>query len=919
MASQGPPIDRRSFRVAIICALSHEASAVCLLFDHFWDRERGPYGRADGDTNHYITGRIGGHDVVLAVLPNMGINNAAAATASLRSSYTGLKLALLVGICGGVSRIANFDACLGDVVVSKAIVQYDYGRRYLGHFSVKSTIEDSLGRTNKDIRSLLAVFEIEPVREWLQDDASKYLEDLQEVAKKKRRKADYQYPGTNEDKLYPTTYAHRHRKGCSVCDDPNAFCESASKALCTEIGCDPAYLTGRERLEEDVPGGGFRPKVFIGRIGSGNTVMKSGADRDQIAAQHNLIAFEMEGAGAWDEVPCIVVKGICDYADGHKNKVWQDFAAATAAAVTKAILGQYTAHDEHQGLIQKNGTPSSSEEVSYSNACKTRQPCYYIPLPKNKRFTGRTTVLSALEDSFFGQEQTQRMALVGLGGVGKTQIALRFAYRIKEKRPEYSIFWVPVLSAETAERAYGDMAKKLGLQKSSEDEDVKDLVCQHLSSDKAGKWLLIIDNADEEELIFGSAEKPGLEEYLPQNENGIILLTTRSGQVANDFAQADVIYIEQMDQEEAKNLFEKSLVQKHLLRDKVATGELLAYLTFLPLAITQAAAYLNQNRAPIQTYLGLLRNAEKEDMRIFETEFRDNTRYKNSQNAVGTTWIVSFHQMQKSNHIAVDILSFISCIEPKAIPQSILPDMKPFELEGAIGALCSYSFLSRREGGDMLDMHSLVHTATQAWLEKLGRERQVFKDAVCHVAARFPTKNDVHYGLRREYRPHAMRLLNRNHGDEAVEVYQLFEKVGNSFDADRRFKEAIRCFEEVCRWKQGCHPKTDHSRLSSEHALASAYLSDRQIKDAIKILKHVVEVRKETLDEKDHSRLASEHELARAYLNDRRVKDAIKILKHVVAIEAEILVDNDLSRQLSVDLLQACFKRLEVASDDKDV
>ncbi|CEF83995.1 unnamed protein product [Fusarium graminearum] len=511
------------------------------------------------------------------------------------------------------------------------------------------------------------------------------------------------------------------------------------------------------------------------------------------------------------------------------------------------------------------------------------------------------------------------MALVGLGRVGKTQIALRFAYRIKEKRPEYSIFWVPVLSAETAERAYGDMAKKLGLQKSSEDEDVKDLVCQHLSSNKAGKWLLIIDNADEEELIFGSAEKPGLEEYLPQNENGIILLTTRSGQVANDFAQADVIYIEQMDQEEAKNLFEKSLVQKHLLRDKVATGELLAYLTFLPLAITQAAAYLNQNRAPIQTYLAPLRNAEKEDMRILETEFRDNTRYKNSQNAVGTTWIVSFHQMQKSNHIAVYILSFISCIEPKAIPQSILPDMKPFELEGAVGALCSYSFLSRREGGDMLDMHSLVHTATQAWLEKLGREKQVLKDAVCHVAARFPTKNDAHYGLRREYLPHAMRLLNRNHGDEAVEVYQLFEKVGDSFDADRRFKEAIRCFEEVCRWKQGCHPKTDHSRLSSEHALANAYLNDRQVKDAIEILKHVVEVRKETLDEKDHNRLSSEHQLASAYLDDRQVKDAIEILEHVVAIEAEILVDNDPSRQLLVDLLQDCFKRLEVASDDKDV
>lgn len=69
--------------------------------------------------------------------------------------------------------------------------------------------------------------------------------------------------------------------------------------------------------------------------------MKSGADRDRIAAQYDLIAFEMEGAGAWDQVPCIVVKGICDYGDNHKNKGWQAFAAATAASVAKAMLGRY--------------------------------------------------------------------------------------------------------------------------------------------------------------------------------------------------------------------------------------------------------------------------------------------------------------------------------------------------------------------------------------------------------------------------------------------------------------------------------------------------------------------------------------------------------------------------------------------------
>ena len=203
--------------------------------------------------------------------------------------------------------------------------------------------------------------------------------------------------------------------------------------------------------------------------------------------------------------------------------------------------------------------------ITYDTLEEVCESCYYIPFTKNPRFTGRTTILSALEDKFFGLNQSRKVALVGLGGVGKTQIALRFAYQIKENRPDFSVFWVPVLSGETAERAYVEIAKKLGLQRSSEDDDVKDLVCQYLSSEKAGKWLLIVDNADDEELVLGSAEKPGLEEYLPQSEDGIILLTTRTDQVAEGFAQSDMINIHQMDQEEAATLLKKSLVQKQLL------------------------------------------------------------------------------------------------------------------------------------------------------------------------------------------------------------------------------------------------------------------------------------------------------------------------------------------------------------------
>ncbi|KAH6653404.1 hypothetical protein BKA67DRAFT_660029 [Truncatella angustata] len=98
---------------------------------------------------------------------------------------------------------------------------------------------------------------------------------------------------------------------------------------------------------------------------------------------------------------------------------------------------------------------------------------------------------------------------------------------------------------------------------------------------EAGRWLMVVDNADDQELVFGSGEGPGIEDFLPRSDHGLILLTTRSRQVAVEFAQAD---IEQMSREEATHLLKKSLPQKQMLQALIP--ELLDYLTYLPLAIT---------------------------------------------------------------------------------------------------------------------------------------------------------------------------------------------------------------------------------------------------------------------------------------------------------------------------------------------
>lgn len=343
--TEGRPSRREDFQIAIICALPLEYDAIYLLFDRFWDDDES-YGRACGDTNIYTTGRMGRFDVVLALLPNVGTVAAAGAAASFRSSYPNLELAFLVGICSGVPTISKNEIHLGDVVISNSAVQYDLGKQYHQQFVVKDTVNDSLGRPNKNIRSLVASFTTDYIREQLQKKACFYLQHLENAAAKGRQQENYQYPGIEQDKLFIAAYQHKHRneQPCNFCNNQtNGFCEQAAKASCAELCCDETNLVKRTDLE--LRGSGGDPEIFVGRIASGNSVIKSGEHRDKIAQEQGVIALEMEGAGLWDEIPCIIVKGVSDYADSHKNDLWQRYAAATAASVLKAVLGRYTMTD----------------------------------------------------------------------------------------------------------------------------------------------------------------------------------------------------------------------------------------------------------------------------------------------------------------------------------------------------------------------------------------------------------------------------------------------------------------------------------------------------------------------------------------------------------------------------------------------
>ncbi|RYP76626.1 hypothetical protein DL769_003586 [Monosporascus sp. CRB-8-3] len=459
----GPPLrpaTRLDFAIAVICASPLEADAVDALFDHHWDDDGPPYDKAPGDPNAYSTGAVGRHNVVLAHMPGVGKVNAAAVAANCRASFLNIKLAIVVGVCGVAPFSPDGDEIvLGDVIISDGVIQSDLGRRLPDRFVRKDTLLDSLGRPNAEIRALLAKLKGIRGRKMLRGKIAGYLDALggkSELAA--------QYPGIAHDRLFEATYRH-----------------VSGEMLCEECGCN-GRLVPRRRLAQDSP----RPAVHFNLIASGDTVMKSGVQRDAIARQDGVVGFEMEGAGVWDIFPCVVIKGACNYADSHKSKTWQRYAAAASAACMKAFLDHWVP-----------SLPASSVgQPSYVNCNNSRSS-----LPRRQESPASAPVASG---------ELIRPRIASLSTLRRnTQIALEYAYWLQDACPDMSVFWVHANNAERFRQAYACIAQEHRISGYDDPKrDVLPLVKRWLESKDRGRRLMVVDNADDTQLFFGQPVGP---------------------------------------------------------------------------------------------------------------------------------------------------------------------------------------------------------------------------------------------------------------------------------------------------------------------------------------------------------------------------------------------------------------------------
>jgi nucleoside phosphorylase len=341
--------DPRNYTVGWICAIETEYTAA----QTFLDNEHEPPDRlSTRDTNHYTLGDVVGHNVVMAVLPNgeYGTSSAANVVTNMLTSFPNIAIGLLVGIGGGApTRKDNIR--LGDIVVSSpndgspGVYQYDYGKTIQGSAFVQTGF---LNQPPTVVRSAVTGLKSKYRRKGHRIEET--IESILEMWP--RLKKDFSRPPPESDRLYASRFVHSSSLACD--------------RSCT---LQPDNVVKRQPRQANHD----NPYVHHRLIASGNQLMKDALIRDRYAKDQGVLCFEMEAAGIMNHFPCLVIRGICDYSDSHKNERWQGYAAMAAAAYAKDLLGEIHRTTPHNsgsasGLnTGAGGGPPKTYTVAYKS------------------------------------------------------------------------------------------------------------------------------------------------------------------------------------------------------------------------------------------------------------------------------------------------------------------------------------------------------------------------------------------------------------------------------------------------------------------------------------------------------------------------------------------------------------------------
>ncbi|KAL2130778.1 hypothetical protein VTI74DRAFT_5958 [Chaetomium olivicolor] len=572
---------------------------------------------------------------------------------------------------------------------------------------------------------------------------------------------------------------------------------------------------------------------------------------------------------------------------------------------------------------------------------------FLVPYTRNPNFVGRAETIEKIEYQLaqgrgVANETSQRRAsLHGLGGIGKTQIALEYVYRIRAVRPYLSVYWVHASSSQRFYQSYFTIAQEWQIPIPNESNaallsSVK--YCLESANDRC-PWLMVVDNADDLELFSsqltqrreatvnpntaGSSTEGdvNLAQYLPETPHGAILITTRNKQVGVRLTKGKLpLEVSAMDPDEATNLLYK-LLDTSLTANEAAS--LAARLDYLPLAMSQAAAFTLENSISVSDYLQLIDRSDQDFINLLSEEFETVGKDSGTPQALAQTWIISFEQIQGLNPLAAEFLSLMAFFDRVGIPYeflSIYSKHRPneeqkgeLELIKAVGVLKAFSFVTESAKYKDLNMHRLVHLVTRKWLSAKGTTYHFQRQALFTVARAFPCTFED-YEKCNLYLPHAISLQKLKFVgtmDEEIAIGVLRYRKGNFVNEEviRRGLDA-----QALKWAIS-DAQARRAELGDDHPetleeltyLALRYEHEGLTSEAVKTMEQVLNTSKEVLGSEHHDTLARMDYLVRIYSTARQWKEAEQLAVHVVETRSRLFGEEHRDTMISKDKLAGIY------------
>ncbi|GHO87379.1 helix-turn-helix transcriptional regulator [Dictyobacter formicarum] len=584
-----------------------------------------------------------------------------------------------------------------------------------------------------------------------------------------------------------------------------------------------------------------------------------------------------------------------------------------------------------KSLLEQQVVPLVStltEEKDPPPAIAEQLRLWTVPYARNPHFTGREELLDQLTQHFQSQDMetrtlrhvalTQTQVLKGLGGIGKTQTAIEYAYRSREQERYTHTLWIAAASEEVMIASFTSLAARLPeLAAQSETDPYKLMLSVKRWLEQChDSWLLIVDNADDLALV---------QPYLPIEGNGCLLFTTRASAVGN---LASAIDVETMGLLEGAHLL---LRRAHLLEG--ASDDLMndassvvAELGQFPLAIDQAGAYIEETRCSINDYLLLYRQHRH---RLLARRGLQMTGYPDS---VATTWELSFRQVERMNSASAELLHLCALLAPDRIPEELLEQGSPywppalqeatadlFSFNQLIEPLLAFSLVKRLSTDRQLSIHRLVQ-AVQLGGMSPQEQRQWSERLVRALNASFPEHSDEPNTW-----PQCMRYLEQvqvcdvlieHHHLQFPEAADLLDRAGSYFlehfmpgQAEPLYRRALAIREQ--QWG-GEHPQT----ASSLYHLATLYRANSDFAQAEPLFERALAIRQQQLGAEHLETAACLHGLASLYESQRRTEKGEVLARRALDIYEQQLGADDLETtpvRRTLALLYMRQERLEVA------